>query len=1212
VSLSVLRIINLFLFCLIFGVTSYVCLGQSVTLKGRVRTRTLYTPQKLKVVLIDKDSTREAKVDRRDGQFFIEGVSEGTYQVAACAGTDFIPQIQESIKVEGGKAPWIEIKLPFATNRQTVSGPTEKGNGAVVLALAYKCEVDRTQVKDNAYAFNDLPKPPAQYQIGTPDKSHRLITTKLLDFGPNSGKSTIPLRFDSDQSGAVIALNAGPFTTDPIIAGQLTGRVVDPNGASAVGAIIVLTDRDTGQSRMITTNEDGAYSTTVPVGTYEVRVEALGFHVQRQEDVSVSTNQTTNLDLTLDVADVRMTVSVVDNTNVDVTQTNLGTQFESSEIKELPIPGREIFSIALAAPGVSTLGNEEKRPLSINGSSPNNLSFLVDGAEVNRGDATTSTSIQQAPELPLDSLREVTVSLDEQKELGRESSRSINLVTKHGTNDVRGSAFYLNQNSKLAARDFFEIDKSHFHSHQFGFTIGGPIRMDQLHYFGAYEGTREVQARPRLLSVPSPERLASARSILAANGLMENGLSNRLLTFFPEPDRTGIFSNRTSNSAAVNDADNLLFRLDRTIEKGSIAIAYSFARTDRLFPFRTSFNPGFRTDFSGRTQSLSGTFVNIITSSFLSEILVRYDRNRETFLPEDHDFDPLTIGLNTGVTDPQRFGLPFIKVVGFDALGSPVELPSRQLGSSWLIRDSLALISGPHSLRFGGDVRRVSLNSNNDAGTRGRIVFDGSVLGDPLADFLAGFPAGNTGISRGDTHRQTAINAFGWFIQDELRPTRNLTLNLGLRYGYNGAPKEESDQLSSFIPEAGGLVQVGTSQLPRLYKKDLNNFAPRISIAWDLTGSGKTAIRTSWGIYFDRPSLRLFSGLCPCSNSTNAGVTMNPVGFRPVSAITPSRPIPFGIGTPIFDGPSLVDVSAVDQKLRNPYVQTFYFGIHRAITSNTVLETSYSGSVGTHLYRTIDINQPAPGDPLTRDSRRPFFSQFPQFGAINLLTSSGKSNYHALRVSVQRQLSKGLWFNGGYDFSKSIDELGPGELPQDSRNARAERALSNFEQRHRFVLTWIYEFPSSKYEVFKGWKTAGTLRLTSGNPFTPLISFDNSGTSTFLDRPNVLGDPRSHLSRTELYSAGAFEIPPRGSFGNAGRNSLTGPGLNNLDISISKRFQLTDERYIELRTDVFNLFNHPNFRLPNNLLDEPAFGNIVATDPTYARRKFQIGIRLMF
>ena len=287
-SLSVLRIINLFLFCLIFGVTSYVCLGQSVTLKGRVQTRTLYTPQKLKVVLIDKDSTREAKVDRRDGQFFIEGVSEGTYQVAACAGTNFIPQIQEGIKVEGGKAPWIEIKLPFATNRQTVSGPTEKGNGAVVLALAYKCEVDRTQVKDNAYAFNDLPKPPAQYQIGTPGKSHRLITTKLLDFGPNSGKSTIPLRFDSDQSGAVIALNAGPFTTDPIIAGQLSGRVVDPNGASAVGATIVLTDRDTGQSRMITTNEDGAYSTTVPVGTYEVRVEAPGFQVQRQEDVLVS------------------------------------------------------------------------------------------------------------------------------------------------------------------------------------------------------------------------------------------------------------------------------------------------------------------------------------------------------------------------------------------------------------------------------------------------------------------------------------------------------------------------------------------------------------------------------------------------------------------------------------------------------------------------------------------------------------------------------------------------------------------------------------------------------------------------------------------------------------------------------------------------------------------------------------------------------------
>lgn len=1209
-SLSVLRIINLSLFCLILGVASYVCLGQSVTLRGRVKTLKRYTPQKLKVVLIDKDLTLEAKVDRSNGQFFIEGISQGTYQVAACAGADFIPQIREGVKVEGGKAPWIEINLPFAVNRQDVSGPSENGNGVWVLALAYKCEVDRKQVKDGTYAFNNLPKPPDQYQIGTLD-NNKLVTTKVLDFGPGSGKSTIPLRFDTDRSGAIIALNAGPFTTDPITAGQLAGRVGDTHGGPAAGAIIVVTNRDTGQSRLVITNDEGAYSITVPIGTYEVRVEAPGFRVQRQEDVLVATNQTISLDLTLTVADVHSTVNVVD-TDVDVTQTTIGTLFESRKLMDLPVDGREVLSIALAAPGVSTLGNEDKRPLSINGSSSNNLSFLIDGAEVNRGDVTTSISIQQAPELPLDSLREATVSLDEQKELGRESNRSIILETKHGTDDVRGSAFYLNQNSKLAARDFFEIDKSHFHSHQFGFTIGGPIRVNQLHYFGAYEGTREVQARPRLLSVPSAERFASARSILAANGLIENALSDRLLTFFPEPDRAGIFSNRTLNSPVVNDADNLLFRLDRSIQNGSITLTYSFARMDRLFPLRTSFNPGFRADFSGRTQALSGTFVNTITPMFVSEILVRYDRNRETFLPEDHGFDPLTIGLNTGVNDPKRFGLPFIKIVGFDALGSPVELPTRQLGSRWLIRDSFGLISGPHSLRFGGDVRRVVLNSNNDAGTRGRIVFDGSVLGDPLADFLAGFPAGNTAISRGDTHRQTAINAFSWFIQDELRPTPSLTLNLGLRYGYNTAPKEESDQLSNFTQEAGGLVQVGTGQLPHIYKKDLNNFAPRISIAWDLTGSGKTAIRTSWGVYFDSPSLRLFSGLCPCSNSTNAGVTMNPVGSRPVFAISPSRPIPFGIGTPIFDGPSLVDLSAVDQKLRNPYVQTFYFGIHQAITSDTVLETSYSGSVGTHLYRTIDINQPMPGDPTTRDSRRPFFSQFPQFGAINLLTSSGKSNYHALRVSVRRQISKGLWFTGGYDFSRSIDNLGPGELPQNSRNARAERALSNFDQRHRFVLTWIYGLPPSKYEVFKGWQIAGTLRLTSGNPFTPLISFDNSGTATFLDRPNLLANPRSHSSRTELYTASAFEIPPRGSFGNAGRNSLTGPGVNNLDISVSKKFLLSDEKYIELRTDVFNLFNHPNFRLPNNLLDEPAFGNIVSTDPNYARRKFQVGIRLMF
>jgi hypothetical protein len=264
------------------------------------------------------------------------------------------------------------------------------------------------------------------------------------------------------------------------------------------------------------------------------------------------------------------------------------------------------------------------------------------------------------------------------------------------------------------------------------------------------------------------------------------------------------------------------------------------------------------------------------------------------------------------------------------------------------------------------------------------------------------------------------------------------------------------------------------------------------------------------------------------------------------------------------------------------------------------------------LYRTVDINQPTPGDPATRDSRRPFFSRFPQFGAINLLTSSGKSNYYTFRVSLERPLSHGLWVSGGYDFSKSIDEASdPDELPQDSGNIRAERALSRFDQRHRFVFSWLYEFGSSKYELLNDWQISGVVRLSSGNPFTPLISFDNSGTATFLDRPNLLSNPRSGLSRTQLYTAAAFGIPP-GGFGNVGRNSLTGPGLNSFDISIRKRIGFANDRFVEFRTDVFNLFNHPNFSLPNNFVDEPAFGSVVATNPDHGRRRVQVGIRLTF
>jgi hypothetical protein len=272
-----------------------------------------------------------------------------------------------------------------------------------------------------------------------------------------------------------------------------------------------------------------------------------------------------------------------------------------------------------------------------------------------------------------------------------------------------------------------------------------------------------------------------------------------------------------------------------------------------------------------------------------------------------------------------------------------------------------------------------------------------------------------------------------------------------------------------------------------------------------------------------------------------------------------------------------------------------------------VLRVDYVGAVARNLYRIRDINQPPPGDPASENLRRPFFSQFPQFRSINQLSATARSNFNALETSVRRRSNHGLTFEATYTFSKSIDEASTADqLPQDSHNLPADRALSNLDQRHRFVLVATYEFPKSKVKAFNGWEVSGIYRAASGMPLNAQISSDNSGTGTFSDRPNQINrDGR-------VFASEAFQIPVRGSFGNAGRNTLVGRHLSNGDVAIIKKTYFGNDRAFELRADVFDILNHPNFAAPKTVIDEPSFGQVNATRVGFGHRRIQVGIKLLF
>jgi hypothetical protein len=486
-----------------------------------------------------------------------------------------------------------------------------------------------------------------------------------------------------------------------------------------------------------------------------------------------------------------------------------------------------------------------------------------------------------------------------------------------------------------------------------------------------------------------------------------------------------------------------------------------------------------------------------------------------------------------------------------------------------------------------------------DAGYRGRLDFD------TLADFLAGNLSGGR-QARGDSQRNTFQNSHAAYVQDGFRVTRNLTINAGLRWDYFGVIDEKDGLLSNFDP-ARGLVLVSSGGLERLYPRDWNNFSPRLGVAWDVTGKGKTVLRAGWGLFYDAYSQDFFTGQLPF-NTFNPGPAYNPVGPRPIlfsfSTVGQIEP-----GVPIFTDFLDSDVFAVDPNLRTPYVENFNLNVQQELARNVVLQVGYVGSQGRKLFRYRDINQPV--SPAVSTARPfdngPFAPSGGTFFYVNNLETSAGSSYNALQTSLTARARRGFTATVNYTWSHAIDNASDGQdyvanatQPDNSSRADLERASSNFDNRHRFVAAVSYEVPNlfgRHARLGGGWQLNGVVTLRTGNPFHVNLFDDYNGTGEFFPRPDLVGDPYAGTSGHERFlNLSAFKVPctldPAGDgsaascipgtqhFGSLGRNSLRGPGYRNFDFSVLKDTPLREGVRLQLRAEVFNLFNHPNFASP--------------------------------
>jgi hypothetical protein len=1030
------------------------------------------------------------------------------------------------------------------------------------------------------------------------------------------------------------------------------GQVSDANGQSVAGAQIRLVHLGTNETRIIAAGAAGEFvlSQLLP-GPYRLEIESTGYGKYSRE-FELQVNRIQRLDVTLEVGP--LPVEVVNVTDalppLQKDSAAIGTVIENRQVVGLPLDGRNFYELSLLVPGAvpaapgSAGSVRGDFAFSVNGAREDGNNFLLDGV-YNVDPKLNTFGVRPS----VDAIREfemLTSTYD--ASFGRNAGAQVNVVLKSGSNRVHGSAYEFFRNGALDARNYFapsDQPAPQYQRNQFGFSIGGPIRQDRTFFFGDYEGTRAREGITRVTNVPTlaerngdfsqsglPAPLDPLTGQPFSGGVIASGRINpigrAIANLYPLPNRAVPFQNFVSSPAQRDRNDTFDARLDHLLgARSSLTFRYSFGDRELFEPFTGatfSLVPGYGATIPRRSQNVMLSETHIFTSAFTNDLRLAFNRVALGVIQENAGTSINNlVGLPELSTNARDFGLSLINVTGFSPLGHEGNNPQNSVTNTYQILDTATYARGNHLVKFGFDLRFVQQNAFRDVQSRGFLTFSQSagLTGNALADLLLGSPF-ITGGARLDNAQHLRTNSYNFFVNDSFRITPRLTLNAGLRYEYNSPSVDTKDRANIYDPLTQRLVAVGTNGVPRSgYAADKNNFAPRVGLAWTLGPEGRTVLRAGYGVYYDQSSLAPGEALYFNAPYFDFNLYFSLPGL-PLSL---NDPFPSFFPFPLPDS-----ALAIERDLRTAYMQHWSLSLQQELGGSRVLEVAYVGSKGTKLLAGRDINQ---GQPTTL----PFVIRpVPQFDDITILESRANSSYNSLQVRFQQRLDFGLSLLSSYTWSKSIDDAssfftsaGDPNFPQNSFDLRQERALSNFDARHRLSLSYAYDLPFGKGRAFLsdaglmtsvlgGWQMNGIVTLQTGRPFTVALlpEIDNSGTGRstlgFLgnDRPNVTGSASlDRRTPEQWFNTSAFVFPPRGTFGNAGRNILTGPGTENVNVSMLKNVALGERFDLQLRAEFFNLFNHPNFNLPDNFLGSPTFGRILSAQ---SPRHVQFGLKLLF